>query len=231
LKVRRFLELLKEYEMGSRLGFSARPDDSGIRSKGVNKQPVNRGGNYPYDKDVFYGQPTAYDRGSGASGPLNRPLTPKDDRHFSLKILGTEDEIDEVSGSPINLMRGNSSQRGSSVPGSSGGWAVNPPKDWDYDEGMVEDFEVLVPDIKHEDDYSYRDFLNSIDEPYTTRDGSVELVDPKDFGQPDAHIIGPDPWGAFNNRITSRGLYGLMPKESAWDRTRGLSLKKNNSID
>jgi hypothetical protein len=239
MKVGRFLELLKEYEGGDRLGFAGRYDDSGVRFNGADRRPRGRGGNYPYDRDVFYGKPTAYDRGSNASGPLDGNLIPKDDRHFSLRTLGIEDdEIDEISGSPINMSRGTSSQRGSSVPGAAGGWAVDPPKDWDEDDGDIdyghegdvdEDFEVIVPGIDDGHEESYRDFLRSLDPIDRPSGGEIDLVDPEAFGKPDAHVIGPDPWGAFNNRMTSRGLYGLMPKESAWDRMRGLSLKKDDS--
>lgn len=201
-----------------RSGFGGRPDDSGIRGKGVDRQPDKRLSNFPYDRDVSYGQPAPYDRGSSGGSKLGFSLTPKDDSHFSLSIIGTKDEIDEILGSPILMSRANSSQLGSSVPGVTG-WANNPKKDWDEEDDVLES-PLNIDTSPHEEEDSFMmDFYNS-----TFQDDDVinHLVDPSQFGSADSHVIGPDPWSVVNSRLSSRGLYGLMPKESAWDRISGM---------
>jgi hypothetical protein len=57
---------------------------------------------------------------------------------------------------------------------------------------------------------------------------NLNFVDPKLFGNHDAHQISPDPWAVVNQYLTSRGLYGMMPRESAWDRVSGMTSKKNS---
>lgn len=120
---------LSEYD---RLGFAGRKDFSGVRG-GLKRPLLTRLMDFPYDRDVSYGVPAGNDRGTSAAGPLENPLTPKDAEHFSLSIIDP-DGVDEIAGSHTLLSRGGSSQLGSSVPGSSGGWAHSPVKPWDEEE-------------------------------------------------------------------------------------------------
>lgn len=225
MKISRLVEWLNEFG-GSydRSGFAARPDDSGIRGKGVDREPNKRLPNFPYDRDVSYGQPAPYDRGSSGGSKLGFSLTPRDDSHFSVSIIASKDDLDEIMGSPILMARAMSSDLGSSVPGVTG-WANNPPKDWD-DEGDELDESPLNIDTSPSDeqypDVSFYDFQIS--------NGDHEFVSPGEFGSSDSHVIGPDPWSAVNTRLSSRGLYGLMPKESAWDRVSGMVLGGRKKI-
>lgn len=249
MNIDRLIQLLREFDSYDRLGFAGRPDDSGIRSKGVKRKPDRRLPNFPYDKDVFYGQPNAYDRGSSATGPLERPLTPHDDSNFSLKLLGLDqDEIEEMMGSPILMARGNSNQTGTTVPGVTG-WANNPPKNWDDEDDIdsvwtdldarshVEEgplnIDTRPPDIEEVPNSATPDFHLQTDDDLENRfdriwgrEDNMNFVDPKLFGTPDSHVIAPDPWSVISARLSSRGLYGLMPKESAWDRISGMVMKK-----
>lgn len=234
----RLIELLQGMAEDYGSGFAGRPDDSGIRSKGVNRQPDVRLSNFPYDRDVSYGQPATYDRGSGATGPLNNPLTPQDDSTFSLRLLGIEDpaEVEEASGTPSMFGKGGSSNIGSSIPGMGGAWAHDPPREWDESE-MEEDSPLTIvtsvpppepapgggmPDFRGETDDDLENRLNRI----WGQEDNLNFVDPNMFGQPDTHMIAHDPWSVINSRLNSRGLYGLMPKESAWDRVTGAGRRK-----
>lgn len=233
MKISRLLEIINEFG-GSydRSGFASRPDDSGIRSKGAKRDPVGRMSNFPYDRDVFYGQPNAYDRGSSGGASLHGPLVPKDDSKFSLRILGQ----DEALGSPMHFGISSSPGLGTSttVPGVAG-WANDPPKKWDdddVDEGPLT-IDTRVPPTEEVPNFSAPDFRMQTDDDLENRldriwgqEDNMNFVDPSLFGQPDSHIIAPDPWSVVNARLSSRGLYGLMPKESAWDRISGMVLVK-----
>lgn len=105
-----------------------------------------RGSGYPYDRDNGYGHPTAYDRGSSGAGPSNAGLTPRYTDHT------VWDDLDEVLGSPVLLTRAYQGTQANSIPGSSRGWAGDPPKFWDdVDESSFDPsdaFEVdLSPDL------------------------------------------------------------------------------------
>lgn len=255
MNLSKLLELIREFDAYDRTGMAGRPDDSGIRGKGVDRQPDRRLMNFPYDRDVSYGQPANYDRGNSGGSNLNHPLTPKDDSGFSLRILGIEDpaEIEEAGGAPSSPSKGNSSQLGTSVPGASMGWANDPPKTWDDPDvkdpwDSVEDIQQLrnesgppdmgvvfdprppmISDPPNADQPDFRsetddDLENKVNRIWGYEDND-NFVDPGQFGQPDAHMIAPDPWGVVNKRLSSR-LYGMMPKESAWDRVSGMVLVK-----
>lgn len=199
MNLSRLLELLREFDL-------PRPDSSGIRGKGAQRKPDTRLSNFPYDRDTAYGQPAPYDRGSSGGSNLNHPLTPSDDQGFSLTLLGMKNDpdVDEATGTPMLLSKGGTSQLGGTVPGTSA-WASDPPKQWD--EGDMDEDPFTRSDVAwgaNEDDF----------------------VDPMQFGHPDAHVIAPDPWSVINQRLSSRGLYGMMPRESSWDRVSGMVLKK-----
>lgn len=250
MKLSQLIELLQEYERST----FTRPDTTGIRGKGTDRQPDRRLANFPYDTDVSYGSPQVYDRGSngaddrGSNGAdtLNHPLTPHDDAGFSLRLLGIEDpaEIPEAIGTPSLFAKGNSSQRGGSIPGVGNGWANNPPKDWER--SQMDDQDEVVnpltgpltidpapPDIETPPSPEAPNFRTTTDDDLENRlnriwgdDSNMNFVDPAGFGSHDAHQIAPDPWTAINQYLTSRGLYGRMPNESAWDRVSGMVQKK-----
>jgi hypothetical protein len=209
----KIVRLMEVGDLGGHVGFGGRTDNTGIRSKGVDRKPDRRLKDFPYDRDITYGNPGKKDRGSSVS-TMHRgaPITPKDDEHFSLSIMDLEELVKEIMGSPILLSRGGSSQLGSMVPGVNGGWANNPPKDWD-----------------DEDEDTSRWYDN-------TSLGELEgperaLVDPEHYGEFDFHQIAPDPWTTINHALSSRGLQGRLPRESAWDRISGMTLEPRNSED
>lgn len=240
MKVKRLFEVLNELDYGGLSGAAGRPDDSGIRSKGLKREPITRLINFPYDRDTSYGEPAAYDRGNAGSGGLHRKLTPKDDSGYSEKLLGVQGfdpkEIEEIMGSPILLTKGITSQMGSSVPGT-GKWSSNPYKEWErgeFDEDALA-IDTSPPDIEEVPVANAPDFRMQTDDDLENRlnriwggDSNLNFVDPNLFAQPDSHMIAPDPWSVINTRLSSRGLYGLMPKESSWDRISGMTLNKRN---
>lgn len=115
-------ELLNELEYYT--AALQRYDTTGDRSRGRHRDPDKRGKNYPYDRQVTYGQPAAYDRGSSGAGPSHQPLTP----HTSYTSW---EEVDEAMGTPTNFGMSNRSSLGGSVPGMGGGWSHAPIKPWD----------------------------------------------------------------------------------------------------
>lgn len=210
--VEKFSQLIEAGDLGGHLGFGGRTDDTGIRRAGVNRKPDKRLPDYPYDREITYGNPGKKDRGSSVTTKSHGTLTPKDDEHFSLSILDLEEIVKEIMGSPILLSRGGSSQLGSMVPGVNGGWADDPPRDWDEEPDMTPRW------------YEHP----SLDE---LEDIERALVDPEHYAEYDFHVIAPDPWKTINHHITSRGLQGMLPRESAWDRISGMTLEPRNSED
>lgn len=220
MKITRLLEIIEED-----FSMAFRPDASGNRKVGANRRPDKRASNYPYDRDVSYGQPAAYDRSSHGNGPMRNPLTPHDTEHFSLSLL----DLDEILGSPILMVKGTSSQMGSSVPGSGGRWSNNPPKDWD-DDDMDEGGPLMIdprpPDIEEVPNSHYPTFRDETDDDlenrlnriYGREDNMDFVVDP-----PDTHVMGQDPFSAIVMRRSGRGTFGLIPKESAWDKAEKLA--------
>ena len=221
----------------SSLGFAGRPaDDSGIRAKGVKRNPLKRPKDFPYDKtdpDQMYGNPQAYDRGSNVGGALHKPLVPKgisdkgaEQMGLKIKLVKlTDEELDEVLGSPILLGKGGSSQMGSSVPGVGSGWAKNPPKDWDQEdfskmdkaqlERIVAKLQIMKPAATRESPLQ----VNPAPNPDVDL-GPGDTEPETDFERRMAVLVmAPDGYGSGinGNRMSSRGLYGMMPKESAWD--------------
>ena len=245
MKLHRLVEILNELDLGGATGFGSRPDNSGIRGKGLERKPNRRLANYPYDRDVTYGEPGAYDRGSSGAGPMTLPFTPKDDSTYSLKLLGIEDrphqEIEDMddeeiheTGDQTNLGIAMKGSGGSTVPGT-GIFANNPPRSWEkgpFDESPL-NIDTSPPDIEEIPNSAAPDFRMQTDDDLENRinrifgrEDNLNFVDPKKFANPDMHVIAPDPWSVVNTRLSSRGLYGLMPKESAWDRMSGMVLVK-----
>lgn len=217
-------ELLREYP---RTGAEARPEDSGARS-GLRRPTISRGESFPYDcddPDKMYGQPQDYDRGTKAhSGPLRSPLTPKGDNVW--------ESIAEAMGGTTFFSKCDTSQLSSMVPGMSGFWANDPPRDWDeeLDEAPltidtsppdVEDVPNVDPENLH--DQTDDDLERKIDRIWR-RDDNPSFSDPMTATEmPSAISVVGSP-AAFMQGIgmslrPSRGRYGMIPKESVW---RGL---------
>lgn len=236
----------------SSMGFGGRPaDDSGVR-KGLKRPLIKRPKKFPYDKndpDQMYGNPQAYDRGSNVGSAMHKPLTPKDISDDDAERMGmkikleklSDEELDEVMGSPMLLGKAGSSQMGSSVPGVGSGWAKNPPKDWDDEdfskmdkaklERIVAKLQVLKPHLTRESPLTIDPRPPDIEQvPVADPEYRIDQTDSdlerrlfllgvgKDDGDI-GHGTAPDSFvaGIGGNRLTSRGLYGLMAKESAWD--------------
>lgn len=221
----------------SHLGFAGRPDSSGVRG-GLKRPLIKRNKNFPFDRDdpdQMYGNPQAYDRGSNVGGALHKPLTPKkisdDDAEnmgFKVKVKLeklTDEELDEVLGSPMLLGKAGSSQMGNAIPGVGSGWAKNPPKDWDDEdfskmekpqlERILAKLQIAMPATTRESPLQVNPAPNpdvdlgpGDDEPETEFERRMAML-----------VVGPDSYipGTQGNRLSSRGTYGMMPKESAWD--------------
>jgi len=238
MKISRLVEVVRRLDELDPGNLAGRPDSSGIRGQGLKREPDRRLGNFPYDRDTFYGQPVGYDRGSSNVGNLNGPLIPHDDSEFSLKLMNLESEdVDEAINTPYFMGKANSTGGGSTLAGVSG-WANNPPKDWEegeFSESILNtlNIDTSPPETEevpnsHLPDFHYQtddDMENRLDRIWG-REDNLNFVDPNMFASPDSHVIAPDPWSVVNTRLTSRGLYGLMPKESAWDRVTGMTLNK-----
>ena len=143
MKLSRLMQIV-EADLGGHLGFGGRPDDTGIRGKGVNRKPVKGMPEFPYDREITYGQPgMATGRGddSVVSANHSNVMIPRDDSTFSLTLMDLEEIVREAMGSPMNLKKSGSSQMGSTIPGVGSGWANNPAKEWDAegDVGPVDD--------------------------------------------------------------------------------------------
>jgi hypothetical protein len=91
----------------------SRPDATGVRG-GIKRKELSRAGDFPYDREVSYGQPAAYDRGSQKVVPFrfNPERSPWDD-------------VEEAIGTPYLLSK-DAPGMGSSIPGNGRGWASPP---------------------------------------------------------------------------------------------------------
>lgn len=224
----------------SHMGFAANFDDSGVRN-GLARKPIKRNKRFPFDRndsDQMYGNPQAYDRGSNVGSAMHVQLTPKDisDKdaeklNFKVKLEKLSDEeLDEVMGSPMLLGRANSSNMGSTIPGVGSGWAKNPPKDWDQEdfskmdkaklERILAKLQIAMPATTRESPLQIDTSPNpdenlgpGDDEPETEFERRMALLGMA----PDSYVTTPN-----GNRLSSRGLYGQMPKESAWEGLRNL---------
>lgn len=217
------MTLLEFYGQLDELGFAGRPDDSGIRGKGMDRKVDRRLATYPYDRDVFYGQPSAYDRGNAGGSNLNHSLIPKDTSKFSLTLLDLPlQDIEEIVGYPVSFVKSGESARGTAIPGASAGWATNPSKNWDEPED-IEELNIGYSDHSIGDDYDLE--LDPRGPGY----GDFPLVDPSQFGKFDAHVISPDPWSAINRNFSQRLNNSVIPQATAWDRVTGLRLDKDEN--
>lgn len=143
--------LLREFDALGTLGGFNRPDNSGARGQGAEKnfKPLaDKGSDWPYDTDsnVVYGQPTGpagLDRGTRPGTDVHGAPEEGDFGGFHEKDKGGAPvpsakydstwDVNEAMGTPTNFSqayRGGQGM-GSSVPGSSGGWAHDPPREND----------------------------------------------------------------------------------------------------
>lgn len=224
--------MASSWEQLGQMSFANNIDDTGVR-RGLARKPIKRPKKFPYDKndpDQMYGNPQAYDRGSNVGGALRKPLVPKnvsdkDAERMGLKIKFeklSDEELDEVMGSPMLLGRANSSAMGSSIPGVGSGWAKNPPKDWDDEDfskmgkeqiaRIVAKLQIINPASTRESPLQVNPAPNADIEHIPFDGGGWDDEPETEFERRMAMlVVVPD------NRPSSRGLYGMMPKESAWD--------------
>jgi hypothetical protein len=77
---------------------------------------------YPYDKEVTYGQPNPYDKSlSQGRDAVDNPIVPKDIEHTHWEE--NEDDIGEAIGTPINFTKSGTGGAVTTVPGAAKGWA------------------------------------------------------------------------------------------------------------
>jgi hypothetical protein len=253
LRLEELLGIIREYDGGDNLGShigafgGGRPDDSGERG-GMHRPRLSRGEDYPYDEDDpdgMYGQPGPYDRGSGGRGPSHAQLTPS---HSAWEELG------EILGYPALLSKayqGSQIGHATGIPGADGGWSNDPSKPWDEDQIDYDDLETygegyldmtLDPKVPQPEPVPNAQPSYPHDQ---TDDGIETKVDrifgrddnpdsEEEFGKmvpsPTIFVVGtasPNSMGVGSGLRTSRGLYGLIPKESAWDQLQKFFAEKN----
>lgn len=116
-------------------GFAGRHDFSGVRG-GLRRPLTKRDGQFPYDRETFYGTPQAYDRGSNKGrdqGP--HPIVPKDTNHSIWDDM--EPEVSEALGTQGTSPRAQSGDgSGRTLPGTTGPWAHAPFDDAVSDEEL-----------------------------------------------------------------------------------------------
>ncbi|MFA5750589.1 MAG: hypothetical protein WC895_05265, partial [Candidatus Shapirobacteria bacterium] len=135
MNLKEFVDVILEYDF---VGTNMRPDASGMRGQGLNRQCNKMDAVFPYDKndpDKAYGQPANYDRGSSGKGPMHQPLTPRGDTWGSEGDRDTDqDDMDEAMGTPMNFTMSGKSNMGGAIPGGNQSWNANPTKPWDEDD-------------------------------------------------------------------------------------------------
>lgn len=134
--------------MPDRVYDPAQPDGSGMRG-GLNRPLTKRAKKYPYDKEVFYGQPAAYDRKSVSAAQGHQPPVPKDTKHTAW------DEADEAFDAAMSIKKATPGG-GFPVVGGGGNWSSAPIKSWDHGphDGDYDDSEDAFPALNyggHED--------------------------------------------------------------------------------
>jgi len=134
--------------MPDRVYDPAQPDGSGMRG-GLNRPLSKRAKKYPYDKEVFYGQPAAYDNKSVSAAQGHQPPVPKDTKHTAWE------EADEAFDAAMSIHKSDPGG-GAPVVGAAGSWATSPIKPWDHGEhdGDYDDTEDAFPALNyggHED--------------------------------------------------------------------------------
>ena len=221
-------ELLREFggsydRTGNAAGHGDDTGSRGLRAYDKLHRPLSRQKGWPYDgKDNSYGQPAAYDRGSGGREPIHEPLTP-----VHMKNSGWEDadpgenerEVDEAMGCPSNaIMAYKTGQQPTGIPGAGEGWASMPARDWDDDE------EMSLLDLYGEGYQSWSKMTWDGDDKIPSLQQIMPKDDDRDIVDEPEVAGGMFPVGSNQQFMlgkgsprTSRGLNGLIPKESAWD--------------
>lgn len=110
---------------------------------GIRREPQSYGQGYPYDgRGNWYGEPRAYDRGSGGREPGRTLLVlPHDVTHSAW------DDVVEAIGTPYFFKKAYNSQMGNAtgIPGAGGNWSSDPSKPWDENEETFEESFDKVP--------------------------------------------------------------------------------------
>lgn len=258
-------------EMNSLLEFYGtftRPDASGDRMgfTGRRKLPLKRLGDFPYDDPVWYGQPHAYDRGSGGRETgYATVVLPHDVSHSAW------DDVEEAMGMPFSIgkaVQGAQMGHATGVPGADGGWANSPIKPWDEEDederlaGFGESYQNMtinpsIPPIEPVPNAPTPYFHDTTDDELEKkldriwgRDDNTNFVDRKadrdrknaadkkkrQEQEPSAALVPsaiyivpsatPFMTGLGRSMRGSRGLGGMIPKESIWIRLDRLTQKK-----
>ena len=91
--------------------FMERPDSSGARG-GFNRRPQSRGPEWPYDRELSYGQPHAHPKADGATGrAVKRPAK----RRAKTETIGVPFDL--------GMSDGHSANGVGVIPGQERGWA------------------------------------------------------------------------------------------------------------
>jgi hypothetical protein len=225
-------DILREYVA---IGTFGRPDASGIRMNGANKQNTARPGEWPYDDtdqglDQMYGNPAAYGR-SGPSSPasLHHPIVPKDVKHTAWD----PEREDEAMGTPTNFGMSGQGQGGSTVPGTVGhGWNDRPMKPWDDDDDEKRDAVLKAREDEGMGAWGMHPGVHEVMPPEKTPNGGDPDDEPdidrntlqalaRDYGlaDPDEHQGGSMPPSAMARVAGSPFSGGPMSKKYANSRT------------
>lgn len=206
-----------------RSGFGARLDYSGVRGgKSLTRNQLKRSSDYPYDKGNKMS--VGFGGMNDMSTQSHNPITPKNTEH------SVWDDLEEVAGSPILLSKQPGVGSATGVPGAGGAlsWSKNPIKSWDEKEEQNEggfmagasgfaDTANSCPELTPVDDVTVKKKEIDMSKQYSDRPKKDILVIATDR---------PFSSGLGNSNRLSRGLYGLMAKESAWDWLYKKFLKK-----
>lgn len=219
------------------------PDTSALQYALPRNSPLPREKDFPYDdddEDRGVGK-TLTGRGDDKGEPSHHGIVPKDTAHTQ---WDDGDGVDEAMGSPSNMAQAYSGGQGmgSNIPGANGSWNKNPPKDWDKDD--EDELLSYYGDVSEGGPLSMNPGLHDIPEPELTP-GPEDVHDQTDDDLEDAiadvHdnsgfrndgstgnfpsaigiIVSPGQPGAFKAGLgasgrSSRGGYGMIPKESVW---------------
>jgi hypothetical protein len=240
------LSLIAEFmKLDELYGTFTRPDSSGNRM-GLDRKPLSADDEFPYGSDADYGQPKAYDRGSRGAGPSHRQWVAKSAKR------NPWDEADEAMGSPTFIakaVQGAQIGHATGIPGASGPWANNPVRPWDEndvldheDEGYLDakgfTLDPVVPEVEpvpNSEPTSWHDQTDDEVEKKLDRiwkkDNNPSLSPPPTRNVPQDIFVVGSPMGFMQglglSMRPSRGLYGMIPKESIWTEVfKALACKK-----
>lgn len=230
------------------LGTFTYPDASGDRMgfTGRKKLPLKQVPDFPYDEEQpWYGQPHAYDRGSGGREASHASvILPHDVSHSAW------DDVDEAMGTPYffgKAVQGAQMGHATGIPGADGGWANSPMKPWDEDDEDETDKKLdrygeafgplgltINPSVPQPEPIPNKEPEKSHDQTDDEVEKKLDRIwhrdDNPNFSQPDPDQFGGGsvlPSGIFIvpagsgfqtglGGRGSRGRYGLIPKESIW---------------